>query len=650
MSVLDARAILRQQAGKTLYDEAKLTWFADHIPILDTPDDQMNEVYYYRWRLFENTIRRNASGRYEITEGAPGENYHSVINAPSGHHIYEGRWLRNSEYIADYIEVLRECVFPGYANWQADAIYAKYLADGDADFAIRQLPWLQKAYYERWERETYRHYGREGGYDEERELFYWISDREGMEATVAGFDELERSCVYRASFTAPGSTLDAVRDNETGADRGQRGESDAVASWSSAGSGKKQDWIEVDFPRPVRLIGIRLWLLANKNHRLPDSVQVYVWREGRWREAGYDDEFPLLAQDGHAPDAGVYPFNIAISEASTSRVRVLFKNRDEGGTGVTELIPEVFGEGEDWENVVFGRSAYRPSLNSYMAGNSLAIAKLASLAGDAETEAAYRQRGIRLQRAIVRELWDEAAEFFVQRTRPAFSVAYARELVGYIPWYFRLVPDERKYARAWDQLGDDRGFQASMGLTTLERRNPHYMQPFNHACLWNGPVWPFAVSQTLTAMANMLHDYKRHDLTPAHYREQLASYTALHYDTGSRSALMARENHHPDERRWLAPAANYHHSTYADLVITGLAGLRPRADGALDVRPLLPPEWHYFALQDIPYRGRSITLVFDRDGTNYRMGKGWMIFCDGERMVHSERVESDRIFLTFRNG
>ena len=35
---------------------------------------------------------------------------------------------------------------------------------------------------------------------------------------------------------------------------------------------------------------------------------------------------------------------------------------------------------------------------------------------------------------------------------------------------------------------------------------------------------------------------------------------------------------------------DYNHSTYNDLIITGLVGLRPRADDVVEVNPLLPDD------------------------------------------------------------
>jgi hypothetical protein len=75
----------------------------------------------------------------------------------------------------------------------------------------------------------------------------------------------------------------------------------------------------------------------------------------------------------------------------------------------------------------------------------------------------------------------------------------------------------------------------------------------------------------------------------------------------------------------------YNHSTFNDLVITGLCGLRPRADQTLEVNPLLPEgKWAYFWLDNVLYHGHIITILYDRDGTRYHQGQGLRVFVDGQ--------------------
>ena len=75
----------------------------------------------------------------------------------------------------------------------------------------------------------------------------------------------------------------------------------------------------------------------------------------------------------------------------------------------------------------------------------------------------------------------------------------------------------------------------------------------------------------------------------------------------------------------------YNHSTFNDLVITGLCGLRPRADQTLEVNPLLPADvWSYFCLDNVLYHGHVLTILWDRDGSRYHQGRGLRVFVDGQ--------------------
>lgn len=79
--------------------------------------------------------------------------------------------------------------------------------------------------------------------------------------------------------------------------------------------------------------------------------------------------------------------------------------------------------------------------------------------------------------------------------------SYARELLGYIPWFYNIPPDN--YSIAWKQLFDSKGFEAAYGPTTVEQRCPDFKISYEgHECQWNGPSWPYLTSMTLAAMAN----------------------------------------------------------------------------------------------------------------------------------------------------
>ncbi|WP_347834826.1 hypothetical protein [Gracilibacillus sp. JCM 18860] len=59
------------------------------------------------------------------------------------------------------------------------------------------------------------------------------------------------------------------------------------------------------------------------------------------------------------------------------------------------------------------------------------------------------------------------------------------------------------------------------------------MFSYEHECLWNGPSWPFATSQTLTAMANVLNDYEQQVIHKEDYWNILSTYAQCHYRTNA---------------------------------------------------------------------------------------------------------------------
>lgn len=134
-------------------------------------------------------------------------------------------------------------------------------------------------------------------------------------------------------------------------------------------------------------------------------------------------------------------------------------------------------------------NGYRPTINSFMFGDAEAIAHIAEIAGQTEAAEQYRAKASRLRDVIDDRLWNRKDEFFETVPRHA-AVGYSdvRELAGYIPWHFDILP--QKYDVAWKYLFDRKGFAGRFGPTTAERRSLRFEYVANHECLWNGPSWP----------------------------------------------------------------------------------------------------------------------------------------------------------------
>lgn len=287
----------------------------------------------------------------------------------------------------------------------------------------------------------------------------------------------------------------------------------------------------------------------------------------------------------------------------------------------------------------------RPPLNSYMYGNATAMARIGRLLGREEDARLYDTKAAGLKQLVQDRLWDADAGFFkVRFVKPGQpddgQLADVREQIGYIPWYFDLPDEGQGYEDAWAQLRNVEGFDAPFGITTAEQRHPRFRFHVVGRCEWNGPVWPYATSQTLTALGNVLCNRRQSQVDAGDYLHALRTYARATYRDGKPyigeylDEVTGKYLHVDLER-----GRYYNHSTFCDLVINGLVGLRPQPDGRVVVQPLVPVDsWDWFALDGILYRGRSLAIVWDRHGSRYGKGAGLSVLVDGEVAARSEEL------------
>jgi hypothetical protein len=361
---------------------------------------------------------------------------------------------------------------------------------------------------------------------------------------------------------------------------------------------------------------------------LPDLAKNY---EG-WEERHFDPDVGLFWQTGH--DDGM---EININSRQT-------------------------------QDIVRGAPGLRPTLNSYLWADAVAIARAADLAGEKELAARYRDKAAALKKNLQDKLWDPKRDFFFPMSQrdenrdghvvKAHTLTYqtgqyagsphGRELIGYVPWQFNL-PDAG-YESAWKFLMDRDYFYADFGPTTVGRRDPMFMiSP--RCCVWSGQSWPYATAQTLKALANLLQNYNTDIVSRDDYVRLLGIYARTHRKNGRPYIAEAA---HPDTGSWEGHdsynhSEHYFHSSYIDLVITGLAGLQPRDDDTLKVHPLAPPEWDYFALDNVAYRGRNLAIIWDKTGKRYGRGAGLHVLVDGKTIASAAGLEPLSVQLPRRD-
>ncbi|KAA0989745.1 MGH1-like glycoside hydrolase domain-containing protein [Dyadobacter aurulentus] len=312
---------------------------------------------------------------------------------------------------------------------------------------------------------------------------------------------------------------------------------------------------------------------------------------------------------------------------------------------------------------------YRATINSYQYGDAKAISYLAKLNGDKEVKEVFARKAADIKANVFAQLWDEEAAFFkvIPCGHAHLTKSDARELHGFTPWYFNM-PGE-KHAVAWQQIRDTSGFAAPFGLTSVERRHPGFRISYEgHECQWNGPSWPFATSVTLTAMANLLNNYQQKYVTQEDYLEALRTYSRAQQSKSADSTMVPwiDENLNPFTGDWISRTRlkswdsgswsagkggeergkDYNHSTFCDLVISGLIGIRPQPGNILIVNPLVPEnEWDYFCLDRVKYHGKMITVIYDKSGNRYRRGKGFRVLVNGVEKFAADNIQKAEIPL-----
>jgi len=412
-----------------------------------------------------------------------------------------------------------------------------------------------------------------------------------------------------------------------------------------------------------------------------DAAAGHQISEGRWlRDSEYTDDYikfwltgpgagakPQTDQDNADTSDWAHEYSFWLASAAYGQAAVT------GDTAfITRLLPQLVKQWHGWDkqynaqlglywsvpvwdamefsassyqssDPYHGGAGYRPTLNSYQYGDAVAISKIAGLAGDVRTSREFAAKAHSLQSAMQKYLYDPKSKFYYHVARdnnPTLAKLNTREEIGFIPWAFDAA--EPQDASAWAQLFDPQGFAAPYGPTTAERRSPLFDYQAGNCCRWDGPSWPFATAQTLTGMANLLDDYPAQSYVSAQqYADQLHTYAATQYRNGQ---PYVAEAHSADTAQWIYDgydhSEDYNHSTYTDLVISGLLGLRPSTGDRLAIKPLVPASWDHFALENVPYHGHNVTVAYDRDGSHYGIGTGFKVYLDGRLVLSRPDVQA----------
>ena len=305
----------------------------------------------------------------------------------------------------------------------------------------------------------------------------------------------------------------------------------------------------------------------------------------------------------------------------------IFESRHKANCGIYKGV-------DNYDGMELSISGYglRPTINSYVYASAFALAEILSYGGEQEKAEKYARFAKELRNKINEKLF--VGDFYynrpledgeeMKRYIPNFSNPTPdydiKEEIGYTPFYFD-IPEE-KHNIAWKYLMDEKVFLAPYGITTADMSHPLFKYDFNHMCLWNGPVWPFATSQTLTGLAKTLRKQGKMPIGKAEYCKLLQQYAQSQYITldgvkrpwidedldGETGAWIARDWMYERDLPYKDRGIDYNHSTFIDLILGGLVGACVE-NGEVKFCPMA--KGISFTVKGLVINGNSYTVSFD---------------------------------------
>lgn len=108
----------------------------------------------------------------------------------------------------------------------------------------------------------------------------------------------------------------------------------------------------------------------------------------------------------------------------------------------------------------------------------------------------------------------------------------------------------------------------------------------------------------LGTLARLARENRSTIANAAFFNQEMSTYTRTNYKDGN---PYTAECHYPTFDKWSGDTSNhsenYFHSTYIDNIFTNMLGIIPTLDDRLELRPLVPTNWTYFAVESLPYHG-----------------------------------------------
>ncbi len=605
-------------------------WMAKNVPCFECADKDLEEIYYFRWWTYRKHITSTPDG-FIVTEflpPVPWSGKHNSINCPAGHHFYEGRWLRDARYLDDYaVFWFRKGGAPRkYSFWAADAIDARYRVVGDDRISQELLPDLV-ANYEAWERER----GDASG------LLWQEDGQDGMEVSIGG-----SGCRATINSYQYGDALAIARIAE------RAGRTELARSYRAKAAALK------------RLVEEKLWdpsaeffkVLPRGATALADVRELHGFTP--WYFNLPDPDKSAAWKQFMDPKGFYAPFGPTTAEQRHPRFAVAYQGHECQWNGpswplATAVTLTAMGNLlNNYTQDAVTKDDYWKTFQCYLRSHRFR---------QIPPETAGLTRSY--DNTVARHTWwAEDRLGTTEWVRYDFK-APVRVEASEVFWYddpHGIDPPITWRLLALQGGGQWRELKAKGPCgTAVDRFNRVELEPSETTALmleatatagksagileWRVLSGGTNVATTATPSASYSDVYaarlsalndgdsrlERLETRRPWIDENLNPYTG---DWIARTLLRQRRQQ-PEER-----GKDYNHSSFCDLVITGLVGLRPRADDIVEVNPLIPESaCEYFCLDDVRYHGHSLTILFDKSGARYGRGEGLQVLVDGRQVA-----------------
>ncbi|KAI7192068.1 glycogen debranching enzyme, partial [Hortaea werneckii] len=173
---LDTHALAKHYFGNDA------PWYQDRIPYFECSDKKIQDVFYYRWKIFRAHQRDTGIRGYVSTEFLEDVSWQlepwATLNDATGFHLGEGQWLRDRRFADDYINHM----YNGgndrhFTDWMEQSVWRRYTVDGDVESLTTHLTDMIDLYNE-WD----------DAFDDSKGLYWREPLADATEYTISSID------------------------------------------------------------------------------------------------------------------------------------------------------------------------------------------------------------------------------------------------------------------------------------------------------------------------------------------------------------------------------------------------------------------------------------------------------------------------------